>query len=60
MSVDEKVGDVMSGDDMDEDGAEEVLADESANEIEESQSGSMLGDDFGQLHKDYTVRGRCR
>lgn len=29
-------------------------------DLENSQSGSILGDDFGHLHNDYTVKGRQR
>lgn len=36
---------------------DEIVADNSADVIEDSQSGSMLGDDFGNLHDDYTVKG---
>ena len=38
-----------------------MVADNSAvNLIEDSHSGSLLGDDFGHLHQDYTVKGKLQ
>ncbi|XP_067932031.1 DNA excision repair protein ERCC-6-like isoform X3 [Watersipora subatra] len=58
-SEEDALSDIVSVEDevlVDDSDSTDFEMDNSFGEIEDSQSGSMLGDDFGQLHNDYIVK----